>query len=101
MFIAGQGLRLPLPKEAGIGNRQGVVYGIRPQHIAVGGSHAKARVQVVEPPEAQEITLTADGVDLMAEIREQPLFRPDQEVNLEIVVHKVHLFDAQSGIRIN
>jgi len=101
-FIAEQGLRLPLPKEAGIGNRQGVVYGIRPQHIAVGGSHAKARVQVVEPTgEAQEITLTADGVDLMAEIREQPPFKPDQEVNLEILVHKVHLFDTQSGTRIN
>jgi multiple sugar transport system ATP-binding protein len=101
-FIAEQGLRLPLPREARIGDRQGVVYGIRPQHIAVGGSHAKAKVQVVEPTgEAQEIILTADGVDLMAEIREQPPFKPDQEVNLEIMVRKVHLFDAQSGARIN
>lgn len=79
-----------------------MVYGIRPQHIAVGGSHAKAKVQVVEPTgEAQEIILTADGVDLMAEIREQPPFKPDQEVNLEIMVRKVHLFDAQSCARIN
>jgi multiple sugar transport system ATP-binding protein len=101
-FIAEQGLRLPLPHETRMGDRQGVVYGIRPQHIAVGGSHAKARVQVVEPTgEAQEITLTADGVDLMAEIRDQPLFKPDQEVNLEILTHKVHLFDAQAGKRIN
>ena len=101
-FIAEQGLRLPLPKEAGVGDRQDVVYGIRPQHIAVGGSHAKARVQVVEPTgDAQEITLTADGVDLIAEIRDRPPFKPDQEVSLEIMAHKVHLFDAQSGIRIN
>lgn len=101
-FIAEQGLRLPLPHETRMGDRQGVVYGIRPQHIAVGGTHAKGRVQVVEPTgEAQEITLTADGVDLMAEIRDQPLFKPDQEVNLEILTHKVHLFDAQAGTRIN
>ncbi|WP_181168120.1 TOBE domain-containing protein [Mesorhizobium sp. B2-4-19] len=93
----------PAPATAEGGrDRQGVVYGIHPQHIAVGGSHAKARVQVVEPTgEAQEITLTADGIDLMAEIREQPVFKPGQKVNLEIVVHKVHLFDARSGIRIN
>ena len=102
-FIAEQGLRLPLPQEAGVvGDRQGVVYGIRPQHIAVGGSHAKARVQVVEPTgEAQEITLTADGVDLMAEIRDRPPFKPDQEINLEIMTRKVHLFDAESRRRIN
>ncbi|CDX45225.1 glycerol-3-phosphate transporter subunit; ATP-binding component of ABC superfamily [Mesorhizobium plurifarium] len=99
-FIAEQGLRLPLPHETG--DRQGVVYGIRPQHIAVGGSHARARVQVVEPTgEAQEITLAADGVDLMAEIRDRPPFKPDQEVNLEIMMHKVHLFDAESGRRID
>ncbi|MBZ9841447.1 MULTISPECIES: ABC transporter ATP-binding protein [unclassified Mesorhizobium] len=101
-FIAEQGLRLPLPHVAGVGDKQGVVYGIRPQHIAVGGNHAQARVQVVEPTgEAQEITLTADGVDLMAEIRDRPPFKPDQEVNLEIMMHKVHLFDAESGRRIN
>jgi multiple sugar transport system ATP-binding protein len=57
---------------------------------------------VVEPTgEAQEITLTADGVDLMAEIRDRPPFKPDQEVDLEIMVQKVHLFDAQGGARIN
>jgi multiple sugar transport system ATP-binding protein len=101
-FIAEQGLRLPLPQDAAVGDRQSVFYGIRPQHIAVGGSHAKAKVQVVEPTgEAQEITLTIDGVDLMAEIRDQPLFKPDQEVNLEIMVHKVHLFDAETRMRIN
>jgi multiple sugar transport system ATP-binding protein len=101
-FVAEQGLHLPLPQEAAVGDRQEVVYGIRPQHIAIGGRHAKARVQVVEPTgDAQEITLTADGVDLIAEIREQLPFKPDQEVNLEIMAHKVHLFDARSGTRIN
>ncbi|TPL01052.1 MULTISPECIES: sn-glycerol-3-phosphate ABC transporter ATP-binding protein UgpC [unclassified Mesorhizobium] len=101
-FIAQQGLRLPLPQETGVGDRQGVVYGIRPQHIAIGGSHAKAKVQVVEPTgDAQEITLTADGVDLMVEVRDRPPFKPDQEVNLEIAMHKVHLFDAETRMRIN
>jgi multiple sugar transport system ATP-binding protein len=56
---------------------------------------------VVEPTgEAQELTLNAGGVDLMAEVRDQPPFRPDQEIGLEIMVSKVHLFDARSGIRI-
>ncbi|RTL95098.1 MAG: TOBE domain-containing protein, partial [Hyphomicrobiales bacterium] len=101
-FIAEQGLRLPLPNEPDLEDRQGVVYGIRPQHIAVGGSHAQGKVQVVEPTgEAQEITLAVDGVDLITEIRDHAPFKPDQEVGLEIVTHKVHLFDADSGTRIN
>lgn len=101
-FVAGQGLRLPLPHDSDVRDRDGVVYGVRPQHIAVGGSHVKGKIQVVEPTgEAQEITLTVDGVDLITEIRDQPLFKPEQEVNLEIMTHKVHLFDAESGARIN
>ncbi|MBZ9962499.1 ABC transporter ATP-binding protein [Mesorhizobium sp. BR1-1-2] len=100
-FVADQGLRLPLPAASRMGDRDGVVYGIRPQHVSVGGNHSQARVQVVEPTgEAQELTLSAGGVDLVAEVRDQPPFKLDQEVGLEIMISKVHLFDARSGTRI-
>jgi multiple sugar transport system ATP-binding protein len=57
---------------------------------------------VVEPTgEAQELTLRTSGVELVAEVRDHPPFKPDQEVGLEVLVSKVHLFDAQSGKRIN
>ncbi|TIO06165.1 sn-glycerol-3-phosphate ABC transporter ATP-binding protein UgpC [Mesorhizobium sp.] len=101
VFVAEQGLRLPLPEDARMGDGEAVVYGIRPQHIAIGGNHARARVQVVEPTgEAQELTLSANGVDLMVEVRDQPPFKLDQEIGLEIMVDKLHLFDARNGARI-
>ena len=101
-FIAEQGLHLPLPKGMEVHDKEEVIYGIRPQHVVIGGEHAKATVQVVEPTgEAQELTLRTSGIELVAEVRDQPPFKPDQEVGLGIMVSKVHLFDAQSGIRIN
>lgn len=101
-FEAGSGLRLPLPKGLEFHGAQEVIYGIRPQHIIVGGDHARASVQVVEPTgEAQELTLRTSGVELVAEVRDQPPFKPDQEVGLEVMASKVHLFDARSGKRIN
>jgi hypothetical protein len=43
VFAAGEGLRLPLPGGTMIGDREAVVYGIRPQHIAVGAIISRPR----------------------------------------------------------
>jgi len=100
-FVAGEGLRLPLPDDAKIGDSPAVVYGIRPQHIAVGGDHVKATVQVVEPTgDAQEVIFNAGGVDFVVEVRDQPMLKPGQEVSLRIMTEKTLLFDATSGGRL-
>jgi multiple sugar transport system ATP-binding protein len=94
-------LRLPLPDGTEIANRPSVVYGIRPQHISVGGADLKAIAQVVEPTgESQEVTFNAGGIDLVVEIREQPMLKPTQEISLRIMTHKALLFDSVSGARL-
>ena len=100
-FVASEGLRLPLPDGAKIGDRGAVVYGIRPQHIAMGGDHLKATVQVVEPTgEAQEVIFSAGGIDFVVEVRDQPILKPGQEIPLRIMTNKTLLFDAGSGGRL-
>jgi multiple sugar transport system ATP-binding protein len=100
-FVTRRKLRLPLPDGMEIADRPSVVYGIRPQHISVGGSDLKAIVQVVEPTgESQEVTFNAGGTDLVVEVRDLPMLKPGQEISLRFMTGKALLFDSASGTRL-
>jgi multiple sugar transport system ATP-binding protein len=100
-FHAPGGLRLPAPQMAAATEGQAVVYGIRPQHIAIGGEDIKAIVQVVEPTgEAQEVTVRAGDVDLVVELRDQPILKPGDEIPLRVATDKALFFDAASKARL-
>jgi len=100
-FLAAGGLRLPVADNMKAQQGQAVTYGIRPQHLAIGGTDLKAIVQVVEPTgEAQEVIVRLGSVDVVIELRNQPMLKPGEEISLQVTVEKALLFDTATGLRL-
>jgi multiple sugar transport system ATP-binding protein len=99
-FLSRQGVRLPVADAAGAVEGRAAIYGIRPQHIALGGDGLKAVVQVVEPTgEAQEVSVRTGDVDLVIEVRGEPILKVGEEIPLTVATEKVLLFDPATGTR--
>jgi multiple sugar transport system ATP-binding protein len=101
--VTGEGARLqdgtllPLPAAHRAKPGQKVVYGIRPEHFAL-GSGTPAKVNVVEPT-GPEMHIYADlaGQEVCAITQERVSFGRDAAIALSPRLDKVHLFDAESG----
>jgi len=98
--VVSEELHLPLPASLGGVEGQKVVYGIRPEHIAIanGDGNVPAVVEVVEPTGADTLVFAsvADSAFCIAG-RERYHFRPGARINLQPDLQFVHLFDEQSG----
>ena len=93
------GTLLPLPLTHNAKPGQKVVYGIRPEHLALvttGGTPAK--VNVVEPT-GPEMHIYADlgGQEVCAITQERVALGRDATIELKPRLDKIHLFDAASG----
>src|SRR5436309_3014290 len=95
------GLRLPLAAPAGWNGRS-IVCGIRPEHFALADDGAEAEIQVIEPTgsEIQVVAKLAEE-DIIAVFRERHQFKPGDKIRLKPDPRLVHLFDAESGKRLN
>jgi multiple sugar transport system ATP-binding protein len=83
---------------------QKVHYGVRPGDIRITepGQGIAAQVEVVEPTGAEtELVLKVGDSTLVVVLHGRTSARPDQVVGLDIDADKVHLFDADSGQRID
>ena len=91
------GTLLPLPKVHKGRLGQKVVYGIRPEHLALGAG-TPATVNVVEPtgPE-MHIYAEMGGQEVCAITPERLALARDEKIQLSPRLDKVHLFDAESG----
>ena len=91
------GTLLPLPgvHKAKLGQK--VVYGIRPEHLAIGPG-TPAKVVVVEPT-GPEMHIYADmgGQEVCAITQERLSLARDEAIQFSPRLDKVHLFDAESG----
>jgi multiple sugar transport system ATP-binding protein len=97
------GITLPVPAGAGGENGQKVIYGTRPEHIAlaVGGEGVPSEVVVVEPTGADTQVFTKiAGVDVATVFRDRHAFRPGEIIRLRPDPARAHLFDAASGARL-
>ncbi|HVG47077.1 MAG TPA: sn-glycerol-3-phosphate ABC transporter ATP-binding protein UgpC [Rubellimicrobium sp.] len=101
-FVDIGGMRMPAPAAEG----RRVVYGLRPEHFELGGSHerpgAEAVVKVVEPT-GSETHLVADlgGHEVVAISRDRIGVKPGDRIRLQANPNQAHLFDAGTGERIN
>jgi multiple sugar transport system ATP-binding protein len=93
------GSRLPAPARAGGVDGQPVIYGVRPEHLSLGGAGAIAsEVAVVEPTGANtEVYSRFCNIDINAIFRERHDFRPGEVIQLMPDHAHTHLFDAASG----
>jgi multiple sugar transport system ATP-binding protein len=78
------------------------VYGIRPEHLRLDPDGIKASVQVVEPTGSEtQVLLRVGDHDLIAAFRDRVTARPGEILPVSPDPALIHLFDRQSGQRVN
>jgi multiple sugar transport system ATP-binding protein len=95
------GARVPAPPAQAPDGAK-VIWGVRPEHLAVAGGDAglQGEVVVVEPTGADTHVLVRVGAtELVAVFRERHALRPGDPIHLAADVAKTHLFDAATGAR--
>jgi multiple sugar transport system ATP-binding protein len=102
-FITDDGLRLPLNNVPAANHGKRVLYGVRPEHFTqVNQGGVVAEVNVVEPTGAEtQIALNIGKQKAIAVFRERVQTTPGSAMQLQPDVSQMHLFDEQSGMRIN
>jgi len=102
---AADGVKLPAPGNRGGRDGQSVVYGVRPEHLAIaanGANGVSAVVQVVEPTGADTfVYATLAGIQVCAVFTERHDFRAGESIRLQPQLDVVHLFDAGSGRKLD
>ncbi len=97
------GTQLALP-DAGSGREgQAVAFGIRPEHmlLAPEGAGIPAVVGVVEPTGVNiQVYATMARTPVCAMFTERHLLRPGTAIRLACMPDKIHLFDAETGLRL-
>jgi multiple sugar transport system ATP-binding protein len=97
--------RLAAPGNRGGRDGQAVVYGARPEHLALapaGADGIPATVQVVEPTGADTYVYASLGaIQLCAVFAERHDFRAGDTIRLLPRLDLVHLFDAASGAKLD
>ena len=100
-FEAADGTRLPLASAPAGSDGLATVYGIRPEHLTLGGE-IKSQVTVIEPTgsETQVIGKLA-GEKIIGVFRERVNVKPGEMIAMSPDLSLVHLFDAKTGKRIS
>ena len=83
---------------------QAVSYGIRPGDISIkdSGQGISAKVIVVEPTGAEtELLLEVGGTQIVTVMHGRTNAKPDDIVQLHIDANKAHIFEAQTGKRLD
>jgi len=101
--VTDDGLPLPLINVPAAAQGKRVLYGVRPEHFSqVTQGGVAAEVNVVEPTGAEtQIALNIGKQKAIAVFRDRVQTKPGSELQLLPDVRQAHLFDEQSGARIN
>jgi multiple sugar transport system ATP-binding protein len=95
------GVRLPLAAPAAWDGRT-VTCGIRPEHFALADDGAAAEIQVIEPTGSEvQVVAKLGGEEVIAVFRERHRFKPGDKIRLKPDPRLMHLFDAETGKRLN
>jgi multiple sugar transport system ATP-binding protein len=101
--VTHDGLRLPVHGAPAGSHGRDVLYGVRPEHFGVDATHGLASDVIVIEPTGSETQISARfaGQNVIAAFRDRLAVRPGDSVPLLPRADAVHLFDAQSGQRLN
>jgi multiple sugar transport system ATP-binding protein len=96
------GVKLPLAAAPGSSDGRPAVYGIRPEHFTIADDGAEAEIVVVEPTGSEtQVFAKLGGEEVVAVFRERHKFEPGDKVRLKPDPALVHLFDGETGKRLN
>jgi multiple sugar transport system ATP-binding protein len=99
-FEAADGTRLPLASAPAGSDGKAAVYGIRPEHLVLGGD-LKVMVTVIEPTGAETQVLgKLAGEKIIGVFRERVTTKPGEHIAMMPDLSLVHLFDAAAGDRL-
>jgi multiple sugar transport system ATP-binding protein len=99
-FITETGVELPLKSAPSNVDGRACIYGIRPEHLAI-GVDLKAEVSVVEPTGSEtQVFAKVGGHPIVTVFRDRISARPGESLPLSPNLDAVHLFDAESGRRL-
>ncbi|HEY3623428.1 MAG TPA: sn-glycerol-3-phosphate ABC transporter ATP-binding protein UgpC [Roseiarcus sp.] len=99
-FLTEQGVELPLRSAPSNIDGRPCIYGIRPEHLAIGGDF-KAEVSVVEPTGSEtQVFAKVGGYPIVTVFRDRISAQPGESLPLSPNLDAVHLFDAESGKRL-
>jgi len=95
---AADGTRFPVGDGGQASDGQGVILGIRPEHLVISQDGVAAEVVVVEPTgsETQVVARLAEE-EFIGVFRERHDFEPGERIHLLARPDHVHLFDKNSG----
>jgi len=96
------GVTVRLPEHAHATDGQAILYGLRPEHCAVGDGHGlPVEVVVVEPTGADtQLYCRFNGQEVTAMVRDRVGCRAGDRISLVPEVPRAHVFDAASGARL-
>jgi len=98
----GPGVWLPLPVGARAEDGQHVLYGVRPEHCAVGESGLPVEIAVVEPTGADtQIYGRMNGHHIVATLRDRTDLKAGAQIFIAPDIARTHLFDEASGARLD
>ncbi|SON58018.1 sn-glycerol-3-phosphate import ATP-binding protein UgpC [Hartmannibacter diazotrophicus] len=99
-FLTKGGASLPLIARPGKAGGGELVYGLRPEHVRLGGD-IPVEVVVVEPTGSETQVVVRLGADeITCVFRERIAARPGETLQLSVDAGATHLFDAETGRRI-
>jgi multiple sugar transport system ATP-binding protein len=100
VFVTEGGVELPLKSAPPNTDGRPCIYGIRPEHLAI-GSAFKAEVSVVEPTGSEtQVFAKVGGHPIVTVFRDRLSAQPGETLVLSPNLDAVHLFDAESGKRL-
>jgi len=100
-FVAADGTRLPLADTGRARAGQPLVYGVRPEAMALGGD-IPLTVEVTEPTGSEtHVVGRMGGVPITGVFRDRVTARPGEALGIRIDGGAVHLFDAEGGARLS
>lgn len=81
---------------------QRVIYGIRPEHVALGEGGQTASVSVIEPTGSETQAFMRLGSNpLVGVFRERIALRPGERLGIRLDPERAHLFDKETGQRLS
>jgi multiple sugar transport system ATP-binding protein len=100
-FVTDGGVTLPLMSAPrGVDGRP-CIYGVRPEHLTLGGDDVKAEVSVIEPTGSEtQVFAKIGGQKIVGVFRERVSAKPGDSLAMTPDLRAIHLFDAQSGARL-
>jgi multiple sugar transport system ATP-binding protein len=101
-LLTADGTTWKLPANGSGHHDRPTIYGIRPEHLRLDPEGIKASVQVVEPTGSEtQVLLRVGSQSVIAAFRDRITARPGELLPISPDPALVHLFDRQSGQRIN